>query len=118
MSETANPATIDIAALKAQRIALDLAIAEAALAQRVGAIETVRSLVAGHDLIPADVWPSMTPKPRPKRVRKTNGNGASAPKFRDPETGATYAGRGARPAWLKAKIAAGHSQEEFRVQLA
>ena len=38
-----------------------------------------------------------------------------APKYRDPATGETWAGRGARPRWLVAKIRAGKKPEDFLI---
>ena len=36
-------------------------------------------------------------------------------KYRNPSTGETWAGRGKRPRWMQKAIAAGHTQEEFRI---
>jgi DNA-binding protein H-NS len=41
--------------------------------------------------------------------------GAVAPKYRDPETGATWAGRGLKPRWLTAAMKSGKSLEHFAV---
>jgi DNA-binding protein H-NS len=41
--------------------------------------------------------------------------GAVAPKYRDPETGATWAGRGLKPRWLTAAIKSGKSLEHFAI---
>jgi DNA-binding protein H-NS len=38
-----------------------------------------------------------------------------APKYRDPKTGETWAGRGARPRWLVARIKAGQKRENFLI---
>jgi DNA-binding protein H-NS len=38
-----------------------------------------------------------------------------APKFRDPETGETWAGRGARPRWLVARLKAGKKLSDFAI---
>jgi DNA-binding protein H-NS len=40
---------------------------------------------------------------------------AVAPKYRDPETGATWAGRGLKPRWLTAAIKSGKSLESFAI---
>lgn len=39
----------------------------------------------------------------------------ASPKYRNPSTGETWAGRGKRPRWMQKAIAAGHTQEEFRI---
>jgi DNA-binding protein H-NS len=41
--------------------------------------------------------------------------GAVAPKYRDPETGETWAGRGLKPRWLTAAIKSGKSLEAFAI---
>jgi DNA-binding protein H-NS len=41
--------------------------------------------------------------------------GAVAAKYRDPETGATWAGRGLKPRWLTAAIKSGKSLEAFSI---
>jgi DNA-binding protein H-NS len=38
-----------------------------------------------------------------------------APKYRNPQTGETWSGRGLQPNWLKSALAAGHKIEEFSV---
>jgi DNA-binding protein H-NS len=38
-----------------------------------------------------------------------------APKFADPKTGETWAGRGARPKWLAAALKGGHKLEDFLI---
>jgi DNA-binding protein H-NS len=38
-----------------------------------------------------------------------------APKYRDPETGETWAGRGARPRWLVARLKAGKKIGDFAI---
>jgi DNA-binding protein H-NS len=38
-----------------------------------------------------------------------------APKYRDPKTGETWAGRGARPRWLVARLKAGKKPDDFLI---
>jgi DNA-binding protein H-NS len=40
----------------------------------------------------------------------------ASPKYRNPETGETWAGRGMQPRWMRQAIEAGHGQEDFRIQ--
>jgi DNA-binding protein H-NS len=49
---------------------------------------------------------------RPPGVRKGQ---KLPPKFRNPETGETWAGRGARPRWLQAMLKKGRKLDEFSV---
>ena len=46
---------------------------------------------------------------------KSGTRGEVAPKYRDPETGATWAGRGLKPRWLTAAIKSGKSLEAFSI---
>jgi DNA-binding protein H-NS len=39
-----------------------------------------------------------------------------APKYRDPKTGDTWAGRGARPRWLVARIKEGKKLQDFQIE--
>jgi DNA-binding protein H-NS len=39
-----------------------------------------------------------------------------APKYRDSETGETWAGRGARPRWLVARIKEGKKLQDFQIE--
>src|SRR5258707_14041850 len=41
-----------------------------------------------------------------------------APKYRDPKTGATWAGRGAKPRWMQAYIKEGRSPGDFSIAVA
>ena len=45
-----------------------------------------------------------------RKVRRGNGDKVAA-KFRDPETGKTWSGRGREPVWIKGK-----DREEFKIQ--
>ena len=58
-----------------------------------------------------------TPGRRPGRPPKAHAlKGAKvAPKYRDPDSGATWAGRGAKPRWMQAYIKAGRSPEDFAI---
>ena len=49
--------------------------------------------------------------------RKARGGprGSVAPKYRNPETGETWAGRGLKPRWLTAAIKSGKSLEAFAI---
>jgi DNA-binding protein H-NS len=42
--------------------------------------------------------------------------GAVAPKYRNPETAETWAGRGLKPRWLSAALKAGNKLEDFSIE--
>ncbi|MGN6830715.1 H-NS histone family protein [Paucibacter sp. M5-1] len=93
--------------LLAQRAALEAQIAVAQSSERANAIQQVRSVMAEHGLTIADLTA--------KTVKGPKTGSTVAAKYRDPETGATWSGRGLKPKWLAAKIDAGKKLEEFAV---
>jgi DNA-binding protein H-NS len=53
-----------------------------------------------------------------RKTRKTkpnDGRARVAPKYKDPETGATWTGRGKQPKWLSAHLSAGKSIDQFKI---
>ena len=82
--------------LLAEREALDQKINEVRKVERAGAIERIRKEVADFDLTERDIFGGAA---RPS-VRK----GTTVPaKYRDPQTGATWTGRGKPPKWISDK---------------
>ena len=74
-----------------QKEKLDQQIAAARKAQAKQALETVHALIAEHGFTAQQVFPW---KPKVKKVQA---------KYRDPETGATWSGRGKAPKWIEGK---------------
>lgn len=89
--------------LLAQRQALEAQIAQARARELSDAITKVRATVAEFGLTEADVFPTS------KRASKVKGTAVVA-KYRNPETGATWSGRGLAPKWLKDK-----NRDDFRI---
>ena len=55
---------------------------------------------------------------RPKKARKASSRAKGrkvVPKYRNPDTGDTWSGRGRKPKWLEAKIEAGNTLEDLKV---
>lgn len=75
-----------------QKAELDARIAEAMKTEKAGAIAQVRALMEDYRLTERDVFPTTATK-----IRGPVGR----PRFRDPQTGATWTGRGKPPAWIK-----------------
>jgi DNA-binding protein H-NS len=98
--------------LLAQKASLDKQIAEAQRAERGDAVARVKALMAEHGLTLADLGPRAIAAPR-----GAGGNSGKkvAPKYRDPATGKTWSGRGLKPTWLAAALAAGKSLTDFAV---
>lgn len=102
-------------ALARQQAEITKAIADAQRIVRQEVIQQINNLMAAHNLTAADLNESM---------RKTRGALADAPapsrskvaaKFRDPDSGQTWSGRGLMPKWLRAALDAGRAKESFAV---
>ena len=94
----------DYKTLLQQKAELDARIAEVMKTEKAGAVAEVRTLVQQYQLTELDVFPGRGPKAKGQ---------AGAPKFRDPETGATWTGRGKPPNWINGK-----DREQFLIETA
>jgi DNA-binding protein H-NS len=94
--------------LLAQKAALEKQIVEMQRAERTEAIDRVKALMAEYGLTLADIGsrPAAVPKRAPSKVKV-------AAKYRNPATGDTWSGRGLKPNWLTAALAAGRSLTDF-----
>jgi DNA-binding protein H-NS len=92
--------------LLAQKAAIEKQIIETQRNERAEAIARVRALMAEHGLTAADIAAKATGTAKPP-TRKV------APKFRNPQTGETWTGRGLQPKWLKAALAQGKKLGDF-----
>jgi DNA-binding protein H-NS len=101
---------MDIKALQEAKAEIEAKIEEARKAAKAGAISQIAALMAEAGLTAADLGFA----PQAKKPRKPRES--AAPKFVGPEPGQTWVGRGKRPAWLTAAIAAGKPLEAFAVQ--
>ncbi|KVF78106.1 H-NS histone family protein [Burkholderia diffusa] len=84
--------------LKAQADELMKRAEEARQAELETVLQEVRTRVAEYGLTPRQIFGRQGSAARV--ARKT---AAIAPKYRDPNTGATWSGRGREPAWIKGK---------------
>ncbi|WP_322041509.1 H-NS histone family protein [Burkholderia diffusa] len=80
--------------LKAQADELMRRAEEARQAELESVLLEVRTRVAEYELTPKQIFGRGTAA---RRVSTT------VPKYRDPNTGATWSGRGREPAWIKGK---------------
>ena len=98
-----------------QQAALDRQISAIRTAERSRAISDVRTLMAQHGLTVADVSDvSGVHSASHNSAAKTAGKKV-APKYRDPGTGATWTGRGLKPKWMAAAVAAGKTLGDFAI---
>lgn len=79
--------------LLARRQDLDAQIEALRKSESQDALATVRQLISEFGLTQADIFPAG----RAKSPLKGN---TVAPKYRDPQTGATWTGRGKPPLWI------------------
>jgi len=84
--------------LKAQADELTRRAEEARLAELETVLQEVRNRVAEYGLTPKQVFGRKWGVEKAARPTVT-----VAPKYRDPNTGATWSGRGREPAWIKGK---------------
>ena len=96
--------------LLAQKAALERQIDEARREDRAAAIAQVKALMAQHGLTATD----LVGKAVPARSAGNSG-GKIAAKYRNQETGETWSGRGLKPKWLTAALAAGRSLSDFAI---
>lgn len=86
--------TVDYKSLLQQKAEIEAKIAEALKAEKATAIAQARELVVQYGLTPDDVFST--------GKRKASASVGVA-KYRDPETGATWTGRGKPPNWILGK---------------
>ncbi|MEK7913537.1 H-NS histone family protein [Burkholderia contaminans] len=81
--------------LKAQADELMRRAEEARQAELETVLQEVRARVAEYGLTPRQVFG--------RDGSRSRRSAATAPKYRDPNTGSTWSGRGREPAWIKGK---------------
>lgn len=82
--------------LLAQKAALEEQISRLKREERSKAVEEVRALVEAYGIGAEEIF---APASRKSRAAK----GSVAAKYRNPETGETWSGRGRSPKWLEGK---------------
>jgi DNA-binding protein H-NS len=95
--------------LLAQKAALEQQIADVQREQHADAVARVKALMAEYGLTLADISSSKAAAAPKKASSKV------AAKFHNPATGDTWSGRGLKPKWLTAELAAGRALSEFAV---
>jgi DNA-binding protein H-NS len=88
---------ISLSELIKQKEALESQIALVRQSEQAEAISKIKTLIAEYELTQEDIFGGS------KRAPKEGGAVKVAPKYRDPETGATWTGRGKRPKWIEGK---------------
>jgi len=103
--------------LTQQLAAVDRQIEDVRRAERQANIEKARALLAELGLTPADLVSRSSEKPSsPSKSGKAR---SKAPiKYRHPQTGESWSGRGLQPRWLRAAIVSGAKLEDFSIKSA
>jgi DNA-binding protein H-NS len=101
----------DIKALQAEKLAIESKLAEARKASRESAIKAIMDIMTDNDLSGADLGFTKTAG----APRKPRGAPVQA-KYRSPDGTSTWAGRGKRPGWFSAALAAGLSADSMLIQ--
>ena len=97
--------TTTLKQLLLEQSALEQKIQEMRLSQRAEAISSILALVADNGLTQLDIFPVKTSS---KEGRMPSGKVVA--KYRDPETGKEWSGRGLSPKWL-----VGKNKEDFLI---
>lgn len=100
-------------ALARQTAELQKAIADAQSEARKEVLAKIRTLMAENGLTVADL--EISKKIGSKADKSPRAGTKVAAKYRDPQTGNAWSGRGLQPKWLKAALAEGRKIEEFAV---
>lgn len=102
-------------ALLRQQEEISKSIAEFQSAQRASVINEIKTLMAQHGIAVADL---VTTSKRGNAGGVEKEPSKVAAKYRDPDSGATWTGRGLKPRWLVAALESGRTQDEFLIDQA
>lgn len=101
---------LSLSELMAQKADLEQQIAERQRSERSEAVAKVRALMAEYGLSLADIGSQSRAAAGPKKAASK-----VAAKYHNPATGDSWSGRGLKPKWLNAQLAAGKSLTDFTV---
>ncbi len=104
-----NEVQKNLETLLKQREALEQQIEEVRKEARADAIGTAKKLIAEFDLTAQDLGLGGRAKGGKRKAASPK------PKYRNPETGETWSGRGQTPRWLRALENKGNKRESYLV---
>ena len=102
-----------VAELLAQKAELEKMIADVQREERSSAIAQVKALMTQYGLTVADLGGKSASTG--VRASGPRAGGKVAAKYRDPDSGREWTGRGLKPNWLKAALAEGKSLADFMI---
>lgn len=94
---------------------LDKQITETLRNERAGVISQIKALMAENGITAADLTSGKPGRPPKIGIAEPGTTRKVAAKYREPNTGETWSGRGLKPKWLTAAIENGHSVTDFAV---
>ena len=83
--------------------------------ERLESIASIKALVKLHQLTANDLGLSGTKRAASNKITRADKGRSVAPKYSDPVTGKTWAGRGRVPSWLAEYLAAGKGKEVYLI---
>ena len=103
--------------LMREREQLDAHIARLQRAARADDLAAARELVRRHGFTAAELRCAATPGVAASEPNESSESARRpvAPKYRNPETGDTWTGRGLKPKWVEAALAAGKSLDDLLI---
>lgn len=105
---------ISLEELLAQKAALEKQIAETQREEKSEALAQIRDLMQRYGLTLSDLSGGRATTKLPSASGRGTGSKVAA-KYRDPDTGATWSGRGLKPKWLRIAIEGGRQLTDFSV---
>lgn len=83
--------------------------------ERLNAIVSVKELIKLHQLSAIDLGLTYKKTSTAKKFARVDKGTTVAPKYADPETGKTWAGRGRMPDWLASYLSNGKAQIDYLI---
>ena len=83
--------------------------------ERLEAIASIKALVKLHQLSANDLGLIGKKRTAPNKIARVDKGASVAPKYSDPVTGKTWAGRGRVPSWLAEYLASGNGKEAYLI---
>ena len=94
---------------------LDKQIADTLRNERAGVISQIKSMMAEHGISVTDLASGRPGRPPKIGIAEPGTTRKVAAKYRDPDTGESWSGRGLKPKWLTAAIENGRNLTDFAV---
>ncbi|MCC5612925.1 H-NS histone family protein [Nostoc sp. CHAB 5834] len=98
-----------------QREELERQIREATTKERGEALTSIRDLVATYQIDASEVFGNKRGRPSMAKGANKGTRPPVLPKYRNPESGETWTGRGMKPKWVTAALSSGKKMEDLAI---